>query len=432
MNWSNVDLYFGGIPPTEGIYNTTIYNYGLWNAKTDNSLHGSSLTDDRFYNYGTFRKSSGGGTTTLDNNFELENSGTVDVQSGTLEIQEGYEYGISNGTFNIATNTRVYFTDADYGFLSYGGTSFTGSGSILGNLTGSSGGRNIISGNITYLGGTIEGLLTVASNAVLNLAAGTSFFVPNLNNYGTIAWTSGDLYGVDGQINNYGLWDAKTNNSFYGQFGDPTIFNNYGVFRKSGGTTNSGETLLDTNITFNNSGTIDVEVGRLALDGGCSLAGGTLSFSITNSSNFSSLYFASNVTLTGALQVNLNPRYSPAAGSSFTLISYASETGMFTSMNVPHLSGLIWKPNYDVTLFTLTVTNLSPPTLLPITTSNNKLSFSWDTFNGQTYQVQYTTNLAPANWINLGTAISGTNGAMSVSDVIGLNPQQFYRVVVLP
>lgn len=48
---------------------------------------------------------------------------------------------------------------------------------------------------------------------------------------------------------------------------------------------------------------------------------------------------------------------------------------------------------------------------------------------GQTYQVQCTTNLAPANWVNLGDPIAGTNGAMSVSDVLGASPQKFYRIL---
>ena len=48
---------------------------------------------------------------------------------------------------------------------------------------------------------------------------------------------------------------------------------------------------------------------------------------------------------------------------------------------------------------------------------------------GQTYQIQYTTNLAPANWIDLGAPINATSNTVTVSDTI-LNPQIFYRAVL--
>ena len=61
--------------------------------------------------------------------------------------------------------------------------------------------------------------------------------------------------------------------------------------------------------------------------------------------------------------------------------------------------------------------------------SSNSISSSRTAMAGQTYQVQCTTNLAPANWVNLGDPIAGTNGAMSVSDVLGASPQKFYRIL---
>jgi hypothetical protein len=38
----------------------------------------------------------------------------------------------------------------------------------------------------------------------------------------------------------------------------------------------------------------------------------------------------------------------------------------------------------------------------------------------------------PANWINLGNEIPGTNGTTTVSDTFGVNPHKFYRLLALP
>jgi hypothetical protein len=48
------------------------------------------------------------------------------------------------------------------------------------------------------------------------------------------------------------------------------------------------------------------------------------------------------------------------------------------------------------------------------------------------YQIQYTTNLATANWTDVGSAITPTNSSMTISLAIGTNSEQYYRVVLLP
>jgi hypothetical protein len=64
--------------------------------------------------------------------------------------------------------------------------------------------------------------------------------------------------------------------------------------------------------------------------------------------------------------------------------------------------------------------------------TNRTVQFSWNAQTGLGYQVQYTTNLAPAVWVNLGGVIT-TNGATAgVTDTPGGGPQRFYRVQVVP
>ena len=67
-----------------------------------------------------------------------------------------------------------------------------------------------------------------------------------------------------------------------------------------------------------------------------------------------------------------------------------------------------------------------------ITAANGTITLTWSAATGQSYQLQYTADLTPANWINLGNAITATNGVVTTTDLIGANAQRFYRVVLSP
>ena len=94
VTWTNTPLY--------GFYgnNAQIYNYGLWNAQSDNSfIGGYNSGTTLFDNFGTFLKSGNTGVTTLDSAVVFNNTGTVNVQSGTLDINVGTSSG---GNFTTA------------------------------------------------------------------------------------------------------------------------------------------------------------------------------------------------------------------------------------------------------------------------------------------------------------------------------------------
>jgi uncharacterized repeat protein (TIGR03803 family) len=79
-----------------------------------------------------------------------------------------------------------------------------------------------------------------------------------------------------------------------------------------------------------------------------------------------------------------------------------------------------------------TLTVLFPPVFQAVAKSNSSFVLSWSAAVGQKYQLQYNTNLNSTNWLNLGNAITASTGAVSASDLIGANPQRFYRVILLP
>ncbi len=56
----------------------------------------------------------------------------------------------------------------------------------------------------------------------------------------------------------------------------------------------------------------------------------------------------------------------------------------------------------------------------------------WDSQAGVQYQVQWSSEAAPAQWQNWGDPVVGTGAAMSVFDSTRNGPRKFYRVVKLP
>jgi hypothetical protein len=406
--------------------NSVIDNFGLWNAQDNSHMYGAfGVGVLVFNNYGTFRKSGGtltGGPddyTWIDWNTTFNNFGTVDTEVGLLQPYTPFNCS-SGSVINTASNAIN-----NLGLNVSGDIYFTGAGKFDGGLTGSNG---VIHGVVPSTEITLAGTLTLASNSVLYLAAvpqqTVSFDAATFTNYGTVICTS-DHLGGDGspQIYNYGLWDMPTGTYFLGANGGgggTTTFNNYGTFRADGGAT------FDSNTTFNNSGLVDVQA--LALEGSYSLAGGTLNFGIQGPNGYGSLNLIGSGQLAGSLSVNFT-NYSPVVSDSYVLVNYVSQNGTFTSLNLPHLAPpLSWLPSYGGSSLSLNVVSTTPQLSAAATVNGNGISLTWDGLLGQTYQVQSTTNLAPAVWINLGSSIPGTNGAITVSDSLTNCSQKFYRI----
>jgi hypothetical protein len=88
--------------------------------------------------------------------------------------------------------------------------------------------------------------------------------------------------------------------------------------------------------------------------------------------------------------------------------------------------------NYNVNLVDGTLTVIALPVIQTVQRSGGSFTFTWSSTGNQQYQIQTETNLAPSNWTNLGSAFTATNSTMTISESIGTNTQQFYRVLLLP
>ncbi|MDP3147781.1 MAG: T9SS type A sorting domain-containing protein [Ignavibacteria bacterium] len=266
---------------------------GIFNALNDASIYydyggGGGIT---FNNAGTFRKSTGSGTTTFTST-TFNNTGTVEVQTGTLALSGG---GTHTGSFSISSGKTLSFAETH----SIGeGASLTGSGTaqVTGgtvNFTGTTNGATIAS-TITFnfssgnLGGsgklTVDGTmnwsstgslattsLTISSGGFLNISgiSNKSFRFGRIYNNGTTIWTgSGHIYGGAGSIfdNLAGAtFDIQNDAGVYydGGGGNEITFNNTGTFKKSAG---SGITAL-SGIILNNTGTMQIDLGTVNISG---------------------------------------------------------------------------------------------------------------------------------------------------------------------
>jgi hypothetical protein len=81
----------------------------------------------------------------------------------------------------------------------------------------------------------------------------------------------------------------------------------------------------------------------------------------------------------------------------------------------------------------VSLTPISPPAFTPITTANNKSTFSWNATTGLVYQVESTTNLLQPSWIT-NAIIKATSTTINFTDTnsVANFPEKFYRLELLP
>jgi len=145
--------------------------------------------------------------------------------------------------------------------------------------------------------------------------------------------------------------------------------------------------------------------------------------------------------LTGTLSATLNNGFFPALGDSFAILTYGSQTGVFSSTNLP-TSGLSWQLGYGATNTILTVTQSAAPPLISIqpasqsvapggrasfsvsAVGNAPLMYQWQ-FDGTNLPAATNTNLvfnavATSNAGNYDVIITNTSGSIT-SAVVALN-----------
>lgn len=420
-----------------------IYNLasGIIDAQSDQGLR-NYYGGEYFNNAGLFRKSSGNGTTTI--YVTMDDTGTVSALSGTISLHNGNfggNFQANSGTsINFANggNLSGTFTAAAGGNINLSGGAFTyvptvvfnGAGSnqmtggsitlindvipglqLIGGTVGLSPtfqggsitnftlngpalvGTNLVSGIFNWNGGSINGVLTVATNSTMNIGGGvTKTLYASLTNAGTVIWTgAGDVQlvnnsGSGGAIYNLvgGLFDIRNNQALNNYYSTES-FSNAGLVRKSLGT---GTTIF--NLFFTNTGTVSVLSGSLSFRngnfGGSFLAANGTGLNFSNGGVLSGSFNAGY----GALINFSNGTFTQMPSLSFSGAGSATFTGgTLTLLNdvIPNLQltggNVILAPSFQNGVITnLTVNGISLNGSNTVTGTLNWLS---GTINGQLY-----------------------------------------------
>jgi hypothetical protein len=309
--WTGGVINLNGSSPGAGFLRNAaggVFDNAFDGAITSSAFIGDPGTDARFNNEGTLLKSAGAGVTTI--GVPLHNSGTLDVQSGTVSLTAG---STQSGILNVAPGATIHFGGGTHA-LSGGSTTSPGrilvsTGSVnvnasykIAGLTELTGGTLNFTANssaaaYTQSGGTLAGAgnLTVSGlttfNAGTMLGAGTTFATGGLAletsnnkvidagrtlvNQGLASWTAGHI-NLNGSVPGAGIlineaggvfdnsFDGTlTSSAFLGDPGTDAYFDNQGIFRKSAG---NGTTTI--RVQFNNGGIVEVHSGTLELSQG--------------------------------------------------------------------------------------------------------------------------------------------------------------------
>jgi len=312
------------------------------NAKIIDSSGGNILTAFATNNAGASFGIGGGQNFTTVGNF---------TDNGTLTVGSGSKFDVNGNltNFNSTTHTLTSGTYSVTGTLQFNGANIvtnaanltlTGISSQIINQTGGNGlasfATNASSGKFTVAGGRLlstAGAFT--NNGSLTVTGSGSGFTTggNLTNTGTLTIGSGSAFTVGGT----GLFTQTAGTTT--DDGSLTL-NASGTLSLNGGSLLGKGTITGAAVT--SSGVISpgdslTQTGILSDSGKYTQAsGGTLGISIggtTAGTSFDQLNVTKSAGLNGSLTVNLINGFTPALGSTFKIMNFASETGTFANCN---------------------------------------------------------------------------------------------------
>jgi hypothetical protein len=275
VNWSGGN---GGHLLGQG-GNCTVNNLatGVYNVTVDGAPFENYNGGNVFNNAGTLAKTGGAVLSSL-HAWTFNNTGTIRNDTGTLAFES--ILNINAGTvfsgagpfkFNGAVNANADFTV----------TALTSVTLVDGSLTCLAGGISL-NGSLDWLSGYLGGTLNIPSGSTLNMMGAV---VKNMaggaviNNSGTVNWSGGAggyLLGQGGNctVNNLGtgVYNVTVDGPPFEMYNGGNVFNNAGVFAKTGGTVQSGVHAW----VFNNTGAVRNDVGTLSFEGTLNINAGSL------------------------------------------------------------------------------------------------------------------------------------------------------------
>ena len=456
-------------------------------------------TPSRFDNAGSFRVALGSGSLTIGPKISFNNYSTVEVQSGTLalggggqndssiEVQDGSALNLSGGTFtslagssitgagnfivsgataNLASLVNLSGTNSFTGgtanltgdyictnntvIIAGGTANFSGIGPVapaamdLG-ANGTLDGSNVVTiGNVLdWSGGAMtgSGVTVIAPGATLNIAksVNVALYSRTLDNAGTVLCNATQWNLTGGVVTNRAgaLFEVQSPLSLFWYspyIQTPSRFDNAGTFRES---LSNGTVSVSSKISFNDFGTVDLQSGILAANGGYNFSsnsilncaiGGT-----TAGAGYGQLSVGGPLTLGGALSVALVNGFSPSVGDSYAVVTAAALSGAFVQFNYPS-NQVAMEMSLTPTSVIAGVTSLlavPKPTLLEPQIMGSDFRLTWTAISNRTYRVEFNPSLDLSNWYALPGDVTALSNTASKLDPLTLS-NRAYRVRLLP
>ncbi|MCG3126747.1 MAG: hypothetical protein CHACPFDD_01601 [Phycisphaerae bacterium] len=275
-------MYFQNSAFTDSVFN--ILDGATFDAQADALFvpNPGGTSTGIFNNLGTFVKSAGAGTLTFDG-VPFNNSGSVDVQVGTLRLKD--VTGASDGAFNVEAGAVL---ELSHTLLD--GATITGAGLVRIpwlHILQRAGGGSVSIPNFELSGGAISGdgelrvtdtfdwrsgtigntlpapLVTLEAGCVASISTsdGKSLAFGTLHNAGELNWSGGDIYMGPGELSNLAggvlnvVADVGVLATCCAGIGP---FHNAGELHKSAG---AGTSKIE--VLFDNAGLVSAETGVL-------------------------------------------------------------------------------------------------------------------------------------------------------------------------
>lgn len=373
----------------------TVTNTGTINITADTAFFGETGNGGTLNNSGTIIRSAGSGLFAIagfdgDHHFmNLNNTGSVQVQTGTLQIGPGR----STGTFNVSSGAVLRAANHDFDATPLNGAGtyrfephdFAGSCRARGNIVrnggplellgvGFEGGFPDVAGSTATLSGTgkllwkngsMPGNWTFAPGFRVEASTdGTKGFDGSMVNKGTFLWMGGGQLATGAStFVNEGTFTCTAPGLFLRDtYINSAHFENRGTFNSVANGENSTE-----DSDFLNSGTVNIGgagVGILRIYSGYTqTATGKLRVDIGGSDatvpQFDQLKMGQGATLDGALNVNFINGFAPAADAVFRVITKNGGSGTFSSVTAQNLNGKTIVANYPYEAVDLVVQNIN-------------------------------------------------------------------------
>ena len=366
---------------------------------------------------------------------ELGTNGTIDG-SGTLGITNTlfWTNGIIQGSGKLTISPGAVLNIEGSGGKTLSQRTINNQGDILLHDQAA-----VACGNGATLNNLSSGTLDIQSDGALTFNNASPVLV--INNSGSFVKSAGtqtNLVGAD--LNNSGIIEVKAGTlQFQGSWSQTA-----GRTTVDGGAVLGGTLLSIGGGTLEGTGTIQAAVvnnaitspggspGTLSLGPGKNYeqgAGGVLRIELGGhnpGTQYDQLVVGGSASLAGTLELPWINGFVPQPGDQFQVLTCGSQTGRFSQLNAPAVSGAVWVAHYTGT--SVSAVLASQVKITQVAMSGGMLRLSFNTTAGLTYVVQESDSLNPANWQTL-EEVPGDDGAKTISDP-ATKTQRYYRILI--